>query len=65
MPDIKGMPGINVHVMLKHQLDECPKCCKYFMENVGTIVGETAILTEEQVESLIVMLNDYHQKFHV
>jgi len=46
--------------LLSSLLRECSKCNMTFRENVGLIVGDSGILTDDQVESVFIHLNELH-----
>lgn len=48
--------------LLMNLIDECPKCYRYFLENVPMIVDEGDALTEAQSEAILIDLTKRHKK---
>lgn len=55
------MRDIDSLTVLKGMIDECDACSTYLFENAALIADE-GWLTDEQIEAIIVVLNDYHRK---
>lgn len=59
MQDIK----IDPRTLLRRLLDECKDCKKRFDDNAALLVAnDEEVLTEDQVEAILIDLSDDHRK---
>lgn len=55
------MQGIDMRLMLKRFLDECEACDDYYRLHVEMLREEGTLLTNAQVEAILIELNNQHQ----
>lgn len=60
------MQGIDPRDLLKDWIMGCSQCRAHLESNIGVILNEESeVLSDEDVEHVIIILNDFHRTFCV